>query len=661
MSLGRASSIAVALLLTACFLLALTPSNAPSPGVREQLAGPSQAVGNSTSPPPTTAAAPPLDVVPSAAPSMRRPVTLAVRSPVPVTAPVNDSLLRVPTKTLDEVRRARETPASHGNPRDAPHTAEDYAEALGYNRRCAFVACEDFLAGPACHARTGVGGTPAPLGNWTAATRCVWGAAASHIPLLTKFKMRLPPQARRCADRACTCWQHERGPPVDRFRSVEWVRRALSAGGNQPRPLVFFGHSHQRRLFFTAVLAMQDIHRYVRLVYPDFNRADAVAWVCAVDAGGTSPSKKCTPFVAAVYIATPNPALDALVELGDVVRQSAAALDNRSTVEHSSADFPAAGEREPPRVPAFGAARAIVVVGRGMWDLEHADAGPEWLRATHSAFLRRAVEFFGDGAVVVAYLTHFVHTAVGGCMSPARQVQFRDAVRCAVASANVGLAPAARVRILDVFDLTATRAVEPAVLATVGTSSGPPTFLNPADTLQQPPKAAPHRSGGGKRRPPYVNPDANLPGMMPLGDGHHYDAPVLFSVFARLIEVVSDGVPDGPAAPTAPADLKGVGSLPRARGRYCGPCRTCTLGFPGGLFVGSWCEELRLRMASSHGDPRAAANVSAMAASVAVKRAVDQAVAAGRAERFAWVTHTLMAALAAEAAFPFHNRTLCPK
>jgi hypothetical protein len=516
-----------------------------------------------------------------------------------------------------------------------------------------------------------MGGKPAPAGNWTALFGCAWGTGAGHIPLLTKFKMKLPPRNRTCGEgQPCACWRHSRGPSPAKFKTTEWARNILvqrKENGRGTRPLIFFGHSHQRRLFFTTVLALQDLFPYVRIVYPAFDRADAVAWICTTgnETSGRLPpaQSRCTPTIAAAYVPTTNPAADALDYFKLLAEHSLKALDMPATVEHSTAPFPGPQGREPAVITRWSAAAAIVVVGRGMWDLEHADAGPEWVRATHAPFLVAAARFFGPHVTVVAYLTHFVHTTIDGCMSPARQIQFRDAVRCAVETANTELEVARRVRVLDVFDLTATRTVDGDTLGGrgMGTAEGPPFFLSPTDVLQQPPHPRPGRKS--RQAPPYVNPEAVVPGLMPLGDGHHYDAPLLFSVLLRLLETVGlEAAEAGAAQAPKPMSLADVPTLPRAAGRgYCGPCRTCTAGFPGGLFLGTWCEELRLRMVMSAGDPiMAAMHVPAKMASENLRRHIFGAERAGKAPRFSWVTHTLLAAIEAERAMPFDNRTACP-
>ena len=267
-----------------------------------------------------------------------------------------------------------------------------------------------------------------------------------------------------------------------RHRRREWFqnRSGFAALMEEYPTWLVVGASHQRKLV-DALANMRNeidhgqygIHRGV--AGPD----DIVVYDRA------TPDRGC----AIAYVATPAPALEDLDRYDDLLRRRYCADDDPS----------------------------VVVVGRGVWDMDHADDGPEHLRLSHAAFLVRVRQRF-PAAVIVNYVGHFAHVTREGCMDVARQVQSRDAQYCAVATAND---LRANILVLDVFDMTATRRL---VYGDGVTTTG--------------------AGGGGSSSssiPKFSSWDAVPVSSQhaKVGDGHHYGAPVMMNIVVKMVDILS--------------------------------------------------------------------------------------------------------------------------
>jgi hypothetical protein len=282
------------------------------------------------------------------------------------------------------------------------------------------------------------------------------------------------------------------------FRSHDWIRAALSRGGEAgTKVFLIVGLTAPRGLAFALASIHNDLDpARTRLAYPIKGAEHFVLFVS---------ERPVLVYAAGV------PSADALAVATSLLR--------------------AAGVERPLQPD-------LVLVGRGFEDLELVDGGPDLLRQTHGLFLVD-VAVRWPRAVVYTMPSPFVHTARRGCTGPYRQVVYRDATMCAVADASrvrqgrdENSSRWERFRVLDIFDLTATRAfADPPI----GTRAAPLTRPGTASVLP----AAENEIG--------------------VGDGYHSDAAIQYNVaFKLLLELYHTNEADASVATAAVATGRSV-------------------------------------------------------------------------------------------------------
>lgn len=345
-----------------------------------------------------------------------------------------------------------------------------------------------------------------PDGRWRSVESCIWNfggktlfqGAPKHRLLLPDLQFRSPKS---------DCWAHSE-LRTEHFQSKQWLQSVRPQRGHI---WVLMGHSHIRVLFFSLCHLLLDIAPHA-MFFPYSERNDAFL----VDASNET---------VIIFLATPSASeedLDRLDEERDIFRMGA------------TTPF-------------------VVIVGRGMWEMDAVPAMRlNFLRETSAYFWRKARLRF-PRAILVSYLTHFVHTPRGGCTTILRQLQFRDAIACGVTQADVGVHP------FDVFDITATTLTSRDV-----NFSRVPRFdqrsLRPFNFLN-----------------------------VPISDGQHFNAPLMLNVALKLLSnlrappnrILKPGV-----RPQFPI-LQAVSA-----------CTRC-LSPTSALFRHSWCEVMRLRSLST--------------------------------------------------------------